>query len=218
MKQAEAQRVLGEWGSDDVLWGECVQGDVRLKFFHISPYLNDRRDRLPGRLVYTTEPPFGPSSICRVADGRTWYKVIHRLCDGRRRSVSYTEVLDVAKRYGFGNAGGVHRQLSAIPIDALDTLCASPRGCALLGRLADEMLQAVASFYGIHVEDIRLTGSAGAFRLPLEALDDLDVIVPIKDEMHLQRIASELHPRYAEPVVLGEANATTLNRRWATLR
>lgn len=206
------------WGEDDILWAECNVGSVRLKFFVMSPYLCANQGRMHGRLVYSTERPFGIDSIGRVRDGTTWYKVIHRNLEGRRLSVAYAEVLSIARKYGFDDATGVHRQLSSIPAATVASLQPSPSAVDRYGDCAEELLQDIARFYAVGIEELRLTGSAAALDLPFHALDDLDVIVPIRDEEHLRRIAAEPRPRSACPVPLGPSVASAMGRAWAALR
>lgn len=214
---SQAHRGRQAWGEDDILWAECNVGPVRLKFFVISPYLAANQG-VHGRLVYSTEPPFGVDSIGRVSNGTTWYKVIHRNGEGRRISVPYADVLSFARKQGFQDALGVHRQLSMIPSAAIGSLEPSPSAVERYGDCAEELLQDIARFYDVGIEELRLTGSAAALDLPFDALDDLDVVVPVHDEEHLRRIALEPRPRGMGPVPLGPSVALGLRRAWAALR
>jgi len=203
---------------DDLLWADCSVPAGELKFFVVSPYLNPRSNACFGRLVYVTRPPFGGESIRKLSCGRTWYKVIHRVRGGARRSVGYDDILGIAAQYGFLPGQGVHRQLSCLPTSAIHGLHPSPRAVDVYPQYRDCILRDVAAFYALDVDAIRLTGSAAAFSPPYSDLSDIDVVVPIRDFQQLGMILRTPRTAPAFTVPLASATGRAFGHPYSSLR
>src|SRR5262249_3407780 len=77
----------------------------------------------------------------------------------------------------------------------------------------------IAHFYDIDVDDVRLTGSAAAFRPPYETLNDVDVVIGVRDDNHLKHIYRQQRnsaQRFSVP--LGASVARGLGRKCSSLR
>ncbi len=174
---------------DNILWLICEQKSVRLCFYMLAPYLHEDKNNFYAKLVYSTQECFQEGNILKVKGEEKWYKTIHYMENDKRRTVDDLHVQELACRFGFDRANGVWSSLNAIPKESITKIVYPPKILDVYGESEiKDLLQEIADFYDLRVEDLTLSGSGGFFRSPISKLNDLDVIVPINSEEQLVAI------------------------------
>lgn len=205
--------------NDDIFYININRSNCSLKFFQTSPYLNNSNNCKFARLVYISTPPFGKNSIKRKSNNQNWYKTIHKIKNGRKVSVSNKEIFDLASRYNFDFGHGIHRELTRIPLNEIDSLHDSEQAIEFLNDNHIKLLNDISNFYNSKLTELRLTGSAIALRIPYKYLNDLDLIIPVKNMEHLNYLNRfSKNPQKVSRVKLGHGLSRNLKRKYSALR
>ena len=179
----------GEEHIDDVCWLKVRRKDWVGFFFETDPFLVWPGAPRAAKLLYSTQPPYGNSSIRRGGGAYALYHVARRRPAGGDIPTTDREMQAVADAAGFPCASFPHSNLSQVQLREIEALSSSVAFSKRFDEpAAREFATEVSRRFEISPPELHLTGGAQIVRGHIEDFHDIDVVIPIWNSTHAKNI------------------------------